>query len=110
MAGEFPTSSFEPNAEPGFTNKVLARLSRKIATGYSNHFAKIGAKAVLTGTVRSEFFAIAPRKPEKPFASYTGGSQAGALPINRAVVDAMDRLAARKSRLERCAPDRRTRT
>src|SRR3982075_410500 len=48
---------------------------------------------------RAEFFAIAPRKPEKPFRILiTGGSQ-GALPINRAVVDAMDRLAARKSEL-----------
>ncbi len=55
---------------------------------------------MLTGNpVRSEFFAIAPRKPEKPFRILiTGGSQ-GALPINRAVVDAMNRLAARKSDL-----------
>ncbi len=83
-----PNVIFEPNAEPGFTNKVLARLSRKIATGYSITSEKFGAKAVLTGNpVRSEFFAIAPRKPQ------------GALPINRAVVDAMDRLAARKSDL-----------
>src|SRR5258707_8705180 len=95
-----PNVIFEPNAEPGFTNKVLARLSRKIATGYSITSEKFGAKAVLTGNpVRSEFFAIAPRKPEKPFRILiTGGSQ-GALPINRAVVDAMNRLAARKSDL-----------
>src|SRR5882724_4294113 len=95
-----PNVIFEPNAEPGFTNKVLARLSRKIATGYSITSQKFGAKAVLTGNpVRSEFFAIAPRKPEKPFRILiTGGSQ-GALPINRTVVDAMDHLAARKSEL-----------
>src|SRR5258707_4710442 len=95
-----PNVIFEPNAEPGFTNKVLARLSRKIAAGYSITSQKFGAKAVLTGNpVRSEFFAIAPRKPENPFRILiTGGSQ-GALPINRAVVDAMDRLAARKSDL-----------
>jgi UDP-N-acetylglucosamine--N-acetylmuramyl-(pentapeptide) pyrophosphoryl-undecaprenol N-acetylglucosamine transferase len=95
-----PNVIFEPNAEPGFTNKVLARLSRRIATGYPVTAQKFGKKAVLTGNpVRAEFFAIAPRKPEKPYrVLITGGSQ-GALPLNRAVVDAMDLLAARKSEL-----------
>ena len=95
-----PNVIFEPNAEPGFTNKVLACMSRKIATGYKVTAEKFGAKAVLTGNpVRAEFFQIPPRKPEKPFRLLiTGGSQ-GALPINRCVVDAMDLLAARKSEL-----------
>jgi len=95
-----PNVIFEPNAEPGFTNKTLARLSRKIATGYSVAAERFGKKAVLTGNpVREEFFQIPARKPEKPFRILiTGGSQ-GALPINRCVVDAMDRLAARKSDL-----------
>jgi len=95
-----PNVIFEPNAEPGFTNKVLARMSRRIATGYPITAEKFGAKAVLTGNpVRAEFFQITPRKPEKPFRLLiTGGSQ-GALPVNRAVVDAMDRLALRKSEL-----------
>ncbi|GAC1642590.1 MAG: undecaprenyldiphospho-muramoylpentapeptide beta-N-acetylglucosaminyltransferase [Candidatus Acidiferrum sp.] len=95
-----PNVIFEPNAEPGFTNKVLARMSRKIATGYSVTAGKFGAKAILTGNpVRAEFFQIPSRKPERPFRILiTGGSQ-GALPINRCVVDAMDLLAARKSEL-----------
>jgi len=95
-----PNVIFEPNAEPGFTNKVLARLSRRIATGYHVTAERFGKKAILTGNpVRPEFFAIVPRKPEKPFRLLiTGGSQ-GALPIDRAIVDAMDRLAARKSEL-----------
>jgi UDP-N-acetylglucosamine--N-acetylmuramyl-(pentapeptide) pyrophosphoryl-undecaprenol N-acetylglucosamine transferase len=95
-----PNVIFEPNAEPGFTNKTLARLSRKIAMGYSVAAERFGKKAVLTGNpVREEFFQIPARKPEKPFRILiTGGSQ-GALPINRCVVDAMDRLAARKSDL-----------
>jgi len=95
-----PNIIFEPNAEPGFTNKVLARISSRIATGYAVSAQVWGKKAILTGCpVRPEFFSIAPRKPEKPFRLLiTGGSQ-GALPINRAVVDAMDRLAARKQEL-----------
>jgi UDP-N-acetylglucosamine--N-acetylmuramyl-(pentapeptide) pyrophosphoryl-undecaprenol N-acetylglucosamine transferase len=95
-----PNVIFEANAEPGFTNKVLARISKRIATGYEAAARFWGVKAVMTGCpVRPEFFSIAPRKPEKPFRLLiTGGSQ-GALPINRAFVDSMDHLAARKSEL-----------
>jgi UDP-N-acetylglucosamine--N-acetylmuramyl-(pentapeptide) pyrophosphoryl-undecaprenol N-acetylglucosamine transferase len=95
-----PNIIFEANAEPGFTNKVLARISRRIATGYEGAAHFWGAKAVLTGCpVRPEFFSITRRAPEKPFRLLiTGGSQ-GALPINRAFVDAMDRIVARKSEL-----------
>ncbi len=95
-----PNVIFEPNAEPGFTNKVLARISKRIAAGYEISARVWGKKAVVTGCpVRPEFFAIAPRVPEKPFRLLiTGGSQ-GALPVNRAFVDAMDRLAPRKNDL-----------
>ncbi len=98
--GRVPNVIFEPNAEPGFTNKVLARISARIATGYEVSAQSWGKKAIVTGCpVRPEFFSIVPRKPEKPFRLLiTGGSQ-GALPINRAFVGAMDRLAARKNEL-----------
>ncbi len=95
-----PNVIFEPNAEPGLTNKLLARISKRIATGYEVSARAWGKKAVVTGCpVRSEFFSIATRTLEKPFRLLiTGGSQ-GALPINRTFVDAMDRLAARKNDL-----------
>jgi UDP-N-acetylglucosamine--N-acetylmuramyl-(pentapeptide) pyrophosphoryl-undecaprenol N-acetylglucosamine transferase len=95
-----PNIIFEPNAEPGLTNKLLARLSRRIAVGYEISTRTWGKKARVTGCpVRAEFFSIAPRAPQKPVRLLiTGGSQ-GALPINRAFVDSMDRLAARKSEL-----------
>src|SRR2546422_1633173 len=98
--GRVPNVIFEPNAEPGFTNKVLARISTRIDTGYEDSAREWGIKAVDTGLhVRSEFFSISPRRPGKPFRLLvTGGSQ-GALPINRVFVDAMDRLAARKNEL-----------
>jgi len=91
---------FEPNAEPGLTNKLLARISQRIATGYDISARAWGKKAVVTGCpVRREFFSIRPRRLEKPFRLLvTGGSQ-GALPINRTFVDAMDQLAARKTDL-----------
>src|SRR6476661_4658107 len=95
-----PNIIFEPNAEPGLTNKLLAKLSKRIATGYEISARAWGKKAIVTGCpVRQDFFSIAPRRLEKPFRLLvTGGSQ-GALPINRTFVDAMDRLAARKNEL-----------
>src|SRR6266446_2319762 len=98
--GRVPNVIFEPNAEPGFTNRVLARISTRIATGYEVSAREWGKKAVVTGCpVRSEFFSISPRRPGKPFRLLvTGGSQ-GALPINRVFVDAVDRLAAHRNEL-----------
>lgn len=95
-----PNVIFEPNAEPGLTNKLLAKLSNRIATGYEISARAWGKKSVVTGCpVRPEFFSATARKPERPFRLLiTGGSQ-GALPINRAFVDVMDRLAARKDDL-----------
>src|SRR5215470_10315164 len=56
-----PNVIFEPNAEPGFTNRVLARLSKRIATGYEVTARGLGGKGVVTGNpVRAEFFAIGP--------------------------------------------------
>ena len=86
-----PTVVFEPNAEPGFTNRVLARIATRIATAYEAPTKLWGKKATLTGIpVRSEFFAIASREPVEPFhILITGGSQ-GALAINRTLVDSAD--------------------
>ena len=96
-----PSVIFEPNAEPGFTNRAVARFAKRIATGYDITAKRWGAKAVLTGCpVRPEFFAIGPHSTGKPLRLLiTGGSQ-GALPVNRAIVDAMDLLAARKTELQ----------
>ena len=95
-----PNVIFEPNAEPGFTNRVLARISKRIAAGYEISAQVWGKKAVVTGCpVRQEFFNAPERKPERPYRLLiTGGSQ-GALPINRAFVDAVDSLVARKNEL-----------
>jgi len=95
-----PTVVFEPNAAPGFTNRVLARMVTRIATAYEAPTKLWGSAATLTGIpVRPEFFAIPPRAPSEPFhLLITGGSQ-GALVINRTIVDAADLLAAQKNRI-----------
>src|SRR4030081_2199464 len=57
-----PNVIFEPNAEPGFTNKSLARISKRIATGYEISARTWGEKAVVTGCpVRPEFLTITQR-------------------------------------------------
>jgi len=97
---DLPSVIFEPNAEPGFTNRVLADMATRIATGYPSVAERWGRRALFTGCpVRPEFFALPPREPAAPYSLLiTGGSQ-GSLAVNRAVVDAMDLLAPEKQRL-----------
>ena len=95
-----PTVIFEPNAVPGFTNRVLARLATRIATAYESPTKLWGAKATLTGVpVRPEFFAIAARTPTEPFHVLIAGGSQGAQVINRTMVEAADFLAAQKNRI-----------
>src|SRR5258708_11162889 len=95
-----PTVVFEPNAEPGFTNRVLAGMVTRVATAYEAPTKLWGHKATLTGIpVRQEFFAVPSRTPAEPFhILITGGSQ-GALVINRTLVDSADLLATNRSRI-----------
>ena len=96
-----PVVIFEPNAAPGFANRVLARFATRIATGYEETARAWGHKALMTGCpVRAEFQFVAPRRPEPPYRILiTGGSQ-GARPINRAVRDALQHLTAQKENLQ----------
>ncbi|MBZ5526512.1 MAG: undecaprenyldiphospho-muramoylpentapeptide beta-N-acetylglucosaminyltransferase [Acidobacteriia bacterium] len=98
--GGVPTVIFEPNAEPGFTNRVLARIATRIATAYEEPARRWGAKAVLTGCpVRQEFFAAPARRVWPRYRLLiTGGSQ-GARAVNRAFVEGMERLATREGEL-----------
>ncbi|HEY6905089.1 MAG TPA: undecaprenyldiphospho-muramoylpentapeptide beta-N-acetylglucosaminyltransferase [Candidatus Acidoferrales bacterium] len=95
-----PTVVFEPNVEPGFTNRVLARIATRVAVAQGKTAGRLGRKAILTGCpVRPEFFAIPPREHRPPFTLLITGGSRGAAPINRAVVGALDLLAVRKNQL-----------
>lgn len=95
-----PTVLFEPNLEPGFTNRVLARFSKRIATGFEETARRFGPKAKVTGNpVRAEFFNAPPREHRAPFTLLITGGSRGAQPINRAVMAALDTLAAKKNQL-----------
>jgi UDP-N-acetylglucosamine--N-acetylmuramyl-(pentapeptide) pyrophosphoryl-undecaprenol N-acetylglucosamine transferase len=95
-----PSVVFEPNVEPGFTNRVLAGLATRIAVANQDTANRFGSKAVVTGCpVRKEFFAAPPKEHRAPFTLLITGGSRGALPINRAVIDSLDRLAERKNQL-----------
>ena len=95
-----PTVLFEPNVEPGFTNRVLASMATRVAVAYPETAMRLGRRAVVTGCpVRREFLAVAPKEHRAPFHVLITGGSRGALPINRAVTGAIPLLAARKSQL-----------
>jgi UDP-N-acetylglucosamine--N-acetylmuramyl-(pentapeptide) pyrophosphoryl-undecaprenol N-acetylglucosamine transferase len=102
LAG-IPSVVFEPNVEPGFTNRVLAGMATRIACGFQETADRFGTKAVVTGNpVRKEFFAIEPRRERAagdPFNILITGGSSGALPINRALIDSLDILSTRKNQL-----------
>jgi len=98
-----PTLIFEPNIEPGFTNRVLAPFVTRIATAFPQTATRFGAKAQVTGVpVRREFFQAPGQAPKTAPAKLnlliTGGSR-GASPINTAFIRAIPILAARKNEL-----------
>jgi UDP-N-acetylglucosamine--N-acetylmuramyl-(pentapeptide) pyrophosphoryl-undecaprenol N-acetylglucosamine transferase len=95
-----PSVIFEPNVEPGFTNRVLARISTRVACGFQETATRFGAKAVATGIpVRREFFSAPRNEHREPFRILITGGSRGALPINRAVIDSLNLLLPRKNQL-----------
>jgi UDP-N-acetylglucosamine--N-acetylmuramyl-(pentapeptide) pyrophosphoryl-undecaprenol N-acetylglucosamine transferase len=95
-----PVVIFEPNAQPGLTNRILAKFATRVAVGYEETARRLGKKAVVTGTpVRPEFKFVPPRTLQPPYrVLITGGSQ-GARPINRAVKEALPLLKERMNDL-----------
>ena len=64
-----PTVLIEPNARPGFTNRLLAPMVRAAAVGFAETAHLYGEKARVTGLpVRRAFFDIPPRRHGPPVA------------------------------------------
>ncbi len=80
-----PMVLMEPNAMPGLTARLSARLVRKALVGFEEAVRYFHGKAEITGLpVRPEFFAI-PRKPRESMLTVliTGGSR-GSRTLNNA--------------------------
>jgi UDP-N-acetylglucosamine--N-acetylmuramyl-(pentapeptide) pyrophosphoryl-undecaprenol N-acetylglucosamine transferase len=99
LAG-IPSAIFEPNIEPGFTNRILGVMVARLATAFDITAQRWGSRAVATGCpVRAEFFEIAQKEHRPPFhILITGGSQ-GAAPVNQAVIGALPLLNSWRERL-----------
>jgi UDP-N-acetylglucosamine--N-acetylmuramyl-(pentapeptide) pyrophosphoryl-undecaprenol N-acetylglucosamine transferase len=83
----------EPNARPGFTNRVLKPFVDAAACAYEEARVSFGAKGVLTGNPVRGGFAALPDKPHRPPLTLLafGGSQ-GSRVLNRALVAALPKL------------------
>jgi UDP-N-acetylglucosamine--N-acetylmuramyl-(pentapeptide) pyrophosphoryl-undecaprenol N-acetylglucosamine transferase len=89
----YRTVVLEPNAKPGFTNRVLKPFVRRAACMYEEARAFFGAKGVVTGNpVRGGFATLAPKWHVPPMTLLAFGGSQGARIINRTLGDALPLL------------------
>ena len=90
----YPTMVIEPNAMPGFTNRVLARFVRAAAVTFEESLAWFGKRGVVTGNpVRSDFAGLAKKqRGDRTHLLVFGGSQ-GSRALNNAMIAALPHLA-----------------
>ncbi len=97
---DIPTLLIEPNAVPGFTNRVLAPLVRAAAVGFEGAARFYGSKACVTGhPVRKAFFEIPAKAPVPPFTVLIVGGSQGSKAINECVVRSLPLLEREAPRL-----------
>ncbi len=96
-----PTMIVEPNAMPGFTNRVLARWVDAAALTFEDALKYFGERGRVTGNPIRNDFALLKKKErgERLSVLIFGGSQ-GAHAINTAMVEALRLLAPDRDRLD----------
>lgn len=83
----------EPNARPGFTNRILAPFVAAAACAYDEARSTFGAKGVLTGNpVRGGFAALPTREHREPLQLLAFGGSQGSRVLNQALVAALPML------------------
>jgi UDP-N-acetylglucosamine--N-acetylmuramyl-(pentapeptide) pyrophosphoryl-undecaprenol N-acetylglucosamine transferase len=83
----------EPNARPGFTNRVLRPFVDAAACAHEEARVAFGTKGVLTGNpVRAGFASLPPRAPGQPPVLLAFGGSQGSRVLNRALVAALPHL------------------
>jgi UDP-N-acetylglucosamine--N-acetylmuramyl-(pentapeptide) pyrophosphoryl-undecaprenol N-acetylglucosamine transferase len=87
------TVILEPNASPGFTNRVLGPIARHAACSYEQARQAFGRKGVLTGNpVRSQLTHVQARPHVAPFTLLTFGGSQGSRVLNKALLEALPSL------------------
>jgi len=96
-----PTLILEQNASPGFTNRLLARWTRKAVVAFESTLPYFKNKGVCLGNpVREEFYSLPPKgKTNRLSVLVFGGSQ-GAHVLNQSIIAALPLLAPLKGRIE----------
>jgi UDP-N-acetylglucosamine--N-acetylmuramyl-(pentapeptide) pyrophosphoryl-undecaprenol N-acetylglucosamine transferase len=97
-ARRIPTLIHEQNAIPGLTNRILARLARRIAVGTACGAAALPGAIVTGNPVRPAFFEIPSlvlRSKERRLRVLVVGGSQGAEILNRLMPGALARVAAR---------------
>jgi len=90
-----PTLVVEPNAYPGFANRVLARFVDRAAVALAEALPHFRGKGVVTGIpVRHEFRSLAPRSPHSGLRLLVYGGSQGSHALNAALCSALPRLRA----------------
>jgi len=88
-----PTMVLEPNAIPGFTNRMLKPFVRQAACAFESTLPRFGAKGVLTGNpVRASFKALPPRTHQPPLQLLCFGGSQGSKILSEALVKALPSL------------------
>jgi UDP-N-acetylglucosamine--N-acetylmuramyl-(pentapeptide) pyrophosphoryl-undecaprenol N-acetylglucosamine transferase len=95
-----PTMVVEPNAMPGFTNRVLAPFVNAAALSFADAQKYFGKRGVVTGNpVRLDFARLTKKERGENLSVLIFGGSQGARAINQAVTATLPLLALRKSRL-----------
>ncbi len=93
-----PTVLLEPNAVPGFTNRILKPFVRQAACAFESTLRHFGTKGVLTGNpVRSSFRTLPPRSHTPPLQLLCFGGSQGSTVLSRALVEALPALPGEES-------------
>jgi UDP-N-acetylglucosamine--N-acetylmuramyl-(pentapeptide) pyrophosphoryl-undecaprenol N-acetylglucosamine transferase len=88
-----PTVLLEPNAIPGFTNRVLKPFVRQAACAFESTLPQFGDKGVLTGNpVRSSFKALPPKPHRSPLQLLCFGGSQGSRILSEALLNALPSL------------------
>jgi UDP-N-acetylglucosamine--N-acetylmuramyl-(pentapeptide) pyrophosphoryl-undecaprenol N-acetylglucosamine transferase len=87
------TVILEPNARPGFTNRVLRPFVRRAACAWEETREYYGTKGVVTGNPVRGGFARLPRRDHRhPLTLLAFGGSQGSRALNQALVAALPRL------------------
>ena len=90
---DIPTLLMEPNAIPGFTNRVLAPVVRIAAVGFEETADFYGAKARVTGhPIRKAFHGVPAKEHIAPFTVMILGGSQGSKAINECVAASLPLL------------------